>query len=220
MKRLAALFCADDSVYFGFHSVDVYDSTRDALSYRDSLPVIAHPPCNLWCRLAKANFARYKKEKLRPGNDAGKFAFALEQVRRCGGVLEHPAGSLAWAEYNLSRPVRGSWQRSIDGGWVCEVWQSAYGHPANKKTWLYYVGKKPPFDLNWDTPTGKFQVGFYDKRGKLRNKPTVSKKIASATPYEFAKTLIDLALHCTAPPVEVRQGFVDDDDENPRGKSL
>jgi hypothetical protein len=58
----------------------------------------------------------------------------------------------------------------MTGGWVCEVWQSAYGHRANKATWLYAFGALPP-QLDWSRPVGSHQVGFHDQRGKARNKP-------------------------------------------------
>jgi hypothetical protein len=72
--------------------------------------------------------------------------------------------------------------------WTCEVWQSAYGHAARKRTWLLYCGKRPPFELNWDRTVGTHQVGWFD-----RSKPTLSKKAASATPLAFAQELIRLA---------------------------
>jgi hypothetical protein len=125
-----------------------------------------------------------------PGNDGGKFKFALDTVRRCGGVLEHPARTGAWFRYGLSKPRQSGWQKTIDGGWVCEVWQSVYGHKANKATWLYFVGSPEP--AKWERKKGTHQVGFHDQRGKEKNKPTLTKKEANATPYEFALYLIEL----------------------------
>ncbi|ABD27193.1 hypothetical protein Saro_2757 [Novosphingobium aromaticivorans DSM 12444] len=74
------------------------------------------------------------------------------------------------------------------------MWQSAYGHRANKATWLYYVGERAPFQLRWERPVGSHQVGFHDQRGKARNKPTLNKREANATPPDFRDTLIALAL--------------------------
>lgn len=110
----------------------------------------------------------------------------------CGGVLEHPSGSYAWNEYQLTRPIKNQWTKS-GNGWVCEVWQSAYGHKANKKTWLYYTGKSIPIDPLWDRPVGTHQIGFHDQRGKERNKPTLSKHDANATPILFMEYLIALS---------------------------
>ena len=76
--------------------------------------------------------------------------------------------------------------------WVTEVWQSAYGHPARKRTWLYLVetGARAsmPADLNWAHNPGTHQVGWFD-----RIKPTLGKKAANATPPAFRDALINLA---------------------------
>ena len=189
---IAVLFVAPDSIYKEIGNLDCYDHVRDARTYQGAQPVIAHPPCQLWGALAAVNYARWGGEHNRPGNDGGLFKFALDTVRRCGGVLEHPAHSNAWKTYGLSAPTAQGWQLTSDGNWVCEVWQSAYGHKANKATWLYYAGPKP-FDLLWDRPQGSHQIGYYDQRGKSRNKPTVTKREANATPERFARTLIALA---------------------------
>jgi len=154
--------------------------------------VVAHPPCQLWGKMAKVNFARWGGEHNRPGNDGGLFKFALDTVNRCGGVLEHPAGSYAWKEYGLEVPEKKKWTKS-GIGWTCEVWQSAYGHKANKKTWLYYVGRDKPEDPIWDTPKGTHQIGFQDQRGKAKNKPTLSKYDANATPEKFMEYLVRIA---------------------------
>ncbi len=165
-----------------------YDEERDALTYAGRYPVIAHPPCQLWVNFAALNFKRYGGEHNRPGNDGGKFAFALATVRRCGGVLEHPASSNAWPAHGLTRPVPGCWTETADGEWVCEVWQSAYGHLARKRTWLFYCGEEKPDDADWKRIPGTHQVGWFD-----RIKPNLGKKAASATPPAFAKYLIGLA---------------------------
>jgi hypothetical protein len=146
---IAALFVETGGCYFGLPDVDPWDKVRDARLYAGSLPVVAHPPCQLWTRFAHVNYARWGGEHNRPGNDEGCFKAALAHVRRCGGVLEHPAFSDAWKAHALPRPVGLGWQRSLDGLWACEVWQSAYGHKARKRTWLLYCGDKPPgeFDL-------------------------------------------------------------------------
>lgn len=78
--------------------------------------------------------------------------------------------------------------------WVCEVYQSQYGHAAAKRTWLLYKGNKKPFDLIWEKKEGSHQIGFHDQRGKNRNKPTISGKLANATPIEFRDILIRLVM--------------------------
>lgn len=152
--------------------------------------MVAHPPCQLWVNFAALNYKRYGGEHNRPGNDGGCFNSALKSVRRWGGVLEHPAGSNAWLEFGLSRPVGTGWSQSNQTEWVGEVWQSAYGHKARKRTWLFYAspGGHPPYEADWSRPTGTHQVGWFD-----RNKPTLGKREASATPKPFAEFLICLA---------------------------
>jgi hypothetical protein len=188
---IAALFVATGGAYFGLDGVDPWDVKRDARKYAGPNPVVAHPPCQLWVNFAALNYKRYGGEHNRPGNDGGCFASALSSVRKWGGVLEHPASSNAWATYGLPRPQRPDgigWGVGGPSEWVCEVWQSAYGHAARKRTWLYYYSDSPPPELNWSHKPGEAQVGWFD-----RIKPTLSKREASATPVAFRDLLIDLA---------------------------
>ena len=194
VMRLAALFVQPDGCYAGLPDVDAWPEARDARRYTGPLPVVAHPPCQLWGAMANVNYARWGGDHNKPGNDGGCFAAALESVRRFGGVLEHPAKTKAWAAHGLAQPAGIGWQRTIDGGFVCEVWQSAYGHRAAKATWLYYHGTNPPFELRWARPKGTHQIGFHDQRGKAANKPTLGKREAKATPLEFRDELLRLAM--------------------------
>lgn len=189
---IAALFVQENGCYKNDDLIDAWDINRDAKKYNGNMPVIAHPPCQLWGKMAPINFKRWGGDHNRPENDGGCFESALNNVNRCGGVLEHPAQTKAWAKYGLVKPSKIGWEQS-GLGWVCEVWQSAYGHKANKATWLYYVGNKPPFELKWNRPKGTHQIGYHDQRGKSKNKPTVTKKEANATPKEFKEELIKLA---------------------------
>ena len=204
MKDVAALFVAKDGCYFGIDNVDAWDVSRDAMNYTGNLPVVCHPPCQLWGRFAAINYKRWGGEHNKPGNDGGCFAFALAAVVRCGGVLEHPADTYAWKTYGLPKPVGFGWQKCKTGGWVCEVWQSAYGHKARKRTWLFYFGSLPPKEPRLERPSGTNQIGFHDQRGKSANKPTISGKAASATPIAFRDYLIDLARRANShPPAEL-----------------
>lgn len=185
---IAALFVESAGTYFGLHGVDPWDELRDARLYAGPHPVVAHPPCQLWVNFAALNYKRYGGDHNRPGNDGGCFASALANVRRCGGVLEHPASSNAWKAHGLTRPTSLGWAQTAPREWVCEVWQSAYGHRARKRTWLFYSGSAPPLAGNWERTPGTHQVGWFD-----RLKPTLSKRDASKTPPAFAQWLIDLA---------------------------
>jgi hypothetical protein len=184
---IAALFVERNGCYFNLPDVDPWDETRDARLYKGPWPVVAHPPCQLWTNLAHVNFKRYGGAHNRPGNDGGCFASALAAVRAFGGVLEHPAFSRAWGAFNLPRPPAKGWGVSSGNAWVCEVWQSAYGHKARKRTWLLYAGPPPP-ELDWLRAPGTHQCGWFD-----RNKPTLSKREASATPLAFREVLLSLA---------------------------
>ncbi len=167
---------------------------RDARNYDGRDPVVAHPPCQLWTNLARVNYTRYGGQHNKPGYDGGCFAFALATLRRCGGVLEHPAGSHAFKFYGLLEPRWPRWGviDSAPAGnvWSAEVWQSAYGHKARKRTWLLYVGDRSPLEARWERPVGTHQIGWFD-----RIKPTLGKREASETPIEFAEYLIALARH-------------------------
>lgn len=189
---IAALFVQEDGCYVGHPGIDPWPKKRDATKYTGTFPVIAHPPCQLWGALASVNYARWGGDHNKPGNDGGCFQFALDAVRMWGGVLEHPAASRAWAAHGLIAPRGRGWFKTFCGGWVCEVWQSAYGHKANKATWLYANVKKPP-PMLWFRPSGTHQVGHYDQRGKEKNKPTLSKREANATPVAFRDALIEIA---------------------------
>lgn len=192
MRMVAALYVEKNGCYFNLDGVDPWDEKRDARLYDGPYSVVAHPPCQLWGRFAHVNYKRWGGEHNKPGNDNGCFEAALNAVRKFGGVLEHPAFTDAWKAFDLPRPLGCGWQ--LHGGeWVCEVWQSAYGHKARKRTWLFYVGQNPPKSMKWDKIEGTHQIGQHDQRGKERNKPTISGKAASATPIEFRDALLELA---------------------------
>lgn len=194
---IAALYVYEDGVYAGLDEVDVWGIKRDARLYPGPHPVVAHPPCQLWGNLAFVNYKRYGGEHNRPGNDGGMFAHALESVRRYGGVLEHPAFTRAWKAHGLLRPLPNQWTRMHGSGldwpyedWVCEVWQSAYGHLARKRTWLLYSGGEPPPPMRWDRLPGTHQIADNKKN---RSKPVLRGKHASATPVAFRDALLALA---------------------------
>lgn len=152
-SKVAALYVDPDGVYSGLPDVEVWDEARDARLYDGPWPVVAHPPCARWSRLAGFTEARFG---LKRGADGGCFARALEDVRQWGGVLEHPAYSAAWPAYGLPKPTwHGGWTASLlDGGFVCYVEQGRYGLPVKKATWLYAYGVELP-ELRWGfTPDG------------------------------------------------------------------
>ena len=56
---IAALFVEKTGIYSTFDNVDVWDVERDARNYAGPWPVVAHPPCTRWCRLAGLVEARW-----------------------------------------------------------------------------------------------------------------------------------------------------------------
>lgn len=197
---IAALFIQEGGCYCQLPGVDPWTEARDARKYSGPHPVVAHPPCQLWGNLAFVNYKRWGGEHNRPGNDGGCFESALLSVKKYGGVLEHPKNSRAFEAHGILKPTGSGWQEIGNGGWVCEVWQSAYGHRANKATWLYYVGEHPPHELKWERIKGTHQVGQKCRQGiradePWRNKPSLSKKEANATPIAFRDELLKLAYY-------------------------
>lgn len=202
---IAALYVETGGVYFGLPDVDPWDEARDARLYAGPWPVVAHPPCSRWCRLAGLVEARWGHEK---GDDGGCFEATLHAVRTWGGVLEHPAYSSAWSAFRLPVPMRGGgWQRGICGGWTCHVEQGRYGHPARKATWLYAYGTSLP-ELRWGPAkdieatvswghhqAGWARVGDLPSNGRTgwRERRRLGKREASATTPAFQEVLLGIA---------------------------
>jgi hypothetical protein len=200
---VSALFVRADGPYPSL-VVDWWDEARDARLYAGPRRVVTHPPCERWCRIARVVEARYG---YRVGDDGGCFESALASVRRWGGVLEHPAWSLAWPRYGLPTPPPRGWQRELFGpGWLTEVSQAAYGHRAQKLTWLYYVGPDPP-SLDWSRPEATALVSFLSNGGGRTHLPRLRKREAETSPIGFAKMLVELASLAqllAQPPTESR----------------
>lgn len=197
-QRVAALYVQDrGGSYSGLLAellnVDPWPESRDARRYDGPYPVVAHPPCQRWGLFAKFVAQRFAHKQV--GADDGCFEAALAAVRKWGGVLEHPRSTLAWSTFGLQSPAGIGWQRVNDREWVCEVWQSAYGHRCQKATWLLYVGDNPPAELLWDRKAGSHRVS-HDKRRTPNTKGNVGKHEASATPVRFRDALLDLARGC------------------------
>ena len=194
-KRVAALYVDPNGVYSEVPWVDLWDEARDARLYAGPLPVVAHPPCDRWCRFAPGIQTRFG---YKVGDDGGKFKAALTAVRTYGGVLEHPAYSLAWGAFNLPRPVSSAgWSRTLfdDPGASCYIEQEPYGHPLKKATWLYAVLPEYP-QLLWRRRSDA-ELGRY-RWAKVRYDGDESRERASAhserTPHAFRDVLLAMAL--------------------------
>jgi len=159
----------------------VWDETRDATRWPGGAPVIAHPPCAQWARLRK--FARENQET------KAHALYALAQVRRWTGVLEHPIGSTLWSAAKLPRPG----ELDDHGGFTLVVDQFWFGHPAQKRTWLYVCGIAPA-----DVPPIPFKLGYpthfiKPSRARRGSAPTTGRRFREGTPPDFAQWLIELA---------------------------
>lgn len=192
VTTVAALFVERGGCYWDLPGVDPWDEERDARLYAGPWPVIAHPPCARWSKLAGLVEARYG---YRRGEDGDCFAAALRSVRTFGGVLEHPEGSAAWRVFDLPRPLSNGWIRGLCGGWACSVAQSAYGHRALKRTWLYYFGHALPPVLDWRRPQGTARVS--EAHGNERRScERMGYRERVATPKAFRDLLIEIARSC------------------------
>lgn len=208
VAEVAVLFADPKGSYAGLAGIDLWDETRDARLYPGTLPVVAHPPCARWSRLAGFTEARFG---LKRGEDGGCFASALDSVRRYGGVLEHPAYSDAWRAFDLPRPQwRGGWTHDLfDAGASCYIEQGRYGLPVKKATYLYAVGVDLP-ELKWGyTPDGDGTVpnGEYGGMDNWRDSWTRVGRLGedhfwsrernsgmrSSTPPEFRDVLLSMA---------------------------
>lgn len=133
MTTVAALYIDPRGPYPKLPDVDCWDETRDARLYDGLHAVVAHPPCGPWGNLRHL----YKGSQ----QDCGPRAVA--QVRRWGGVLEHPAGSKLW---DACQAHPWEW-RDAYGGTTRLVYQCEWGHVARKPTWLYCVGFTLPAEI-------------------------------------------------------------------------
>ena len=105
--------------------------------------------------------------------------------------MTHPAYSLAWRRHQLPVPIPGAWTQAFDDpGMTTEVCQSAYGHDARKRTWLYAVGIDP-LALDWRPIRGMAVIGGGIHSGQCVGRPKLERAIR--TPPAFRDTLIDLA---------------------------
>ncbi len=187
--QVAALFVRADSVYT-MAGVDAWDIDRDARKWPGGWPVVAHPPCRAWGRLR--HFAK-------PRDDEKALAiWAVEQVRRWGGVLEHPAGSTLWKHQNLAEVGR------IDehGGRTISADQYRWGHLAEKDTRFYVVGLTYPelVEMLPRPKTGRpaFVVcnSHGIRKGEPGYRPHIGKDAREHTPPALAEWLVELARRC------------------------
>lgn len=182
--KVAALFVRADSIYKQIEGVDCYDIERDARRWPGGGPAVAHPPCRSWGRLRQFAKPRTDEKELGP--------WAVEQVRRFGGVLEHPAESTLFAHCGMPRPGEfpDAW-----GGWTIAIEQYHFGHRAEKNTWFYVVGCDPD-----DLPTIPFREGrpthCVRPTKSYPRLPSITKAEREHTPEPLARWLVQVAAIC------------------------
>ena len=185
---IAALYIDATGPYAGMAGVDAWDLERDARTFAGPGPVVAHPPCGPWGRYA------WKSRE-----DSATAIVAVRQVQRFGGVLEHPAESKLWAALNLPRPgiprvVVGSAGDYTEE--TIEVRQVDFGHRAEKRTWLYIVGRTGQICLPPGQPSPPPPPPYRSGRQPRGVLETLSKRERRLTPPAFAEWLVALATTC------------------------
>lgn len=185
---VAVLFARHDSVYKHLAGCDVWDVDRDATRWPGGCPVIAHPPCGPWGRLAA--FSKHE------ASEAELALWAVGRVRQWGGVLEHPYLSRLWSVAQL--PL--SPERDVYGGWTLSAPQWWWGHRADKASWFYIVGCEPA-----NVPQIPFRLGYASHVVQTRKRhdyrPHIQRAERERTPPALALWLVELAGSCAAPHV-------------------
>lgn len=168
--KVTALFTRTNSIYNKL-GIETWDINKDALNWPGGNAIIAHPPCRAWGDLRGM-------AKPRPG-EKQLAIWAIGQIRKWGGILEHPAKSQLWNEMNLPlRDNKDEW-----GGWTLCIDQYWFGHKARKRSNLYIVGCEPknipPYAIKYEPVTTTVE--------------RLSRQAREATPEPMAKWLIQLA---------------------------
>ena len=183
-------------------AANCYGIERDATKYRGGGgPVILHPPCAHWSRLRALATS--------PSMHCGPIA--VRQLRRLGGVLEHPAdsGLFRW----MGLPLPGAF--GLDGSWTIEVEQVRWGHQARKRTWLCFKGISPadlPPMPPPREPTHMVDDGAARMAGRESRLPKMDGTQNHITPEPFARWLVDAvgafrAEHMSNPPRGVQRAL-------------
>lgn len=136
------LFVHQKSNYKKDNDFDCYDEKRNALNFKSKIPAIYHPPCRKFSRLRGLSCA--------PDSEKELAYWAIDNVRKYGGIVEHPHDSKLWKDKNVIKP--GTYDEF--GGFTICIDQSWFGYYTEKRTLLYIVGCKmkdiPDYHFNLD----------------------------------------------------------------------
>lgn len=167
---VAVLCVAARSAYHQIADVDCFDMRRDVKTFRGGMPVVAHPPCRAWSAYCA------HQAKPAPGEKA-LGPLCVDWLKKCGGVLEHPAHSRLFGYCGLPRPGESDGEL-----WTVAVWQAWWGYPLRKQTWLCFSGV-PKRRV-------KFPFVLHAFGADRRREQLMSKAQRSATHPSFAEWLI------------------------------
>jgi len=193
---VAVLFARKDSVYKTLPDCDVFDADRNALTYTGFDPIVAHPPCRAWGQLSHMANPRPGERELA--------LWAVDMIRVCGGVLEHPRASRLWKE----KPLPALGETDQWGGFTVHVKQFHWGHKADKATALYVCGcspeEVPPLPFRPGRPTHVIaNSNGRQHRDHPAFRPEVTRREREATPEAFALWLVEMASRCRSPILDL-----------------
>lgn len=112
---IAALWVDEKGPYVNMPGVEAWTERVDATRYAGPWPIVAHPTCGPWGKLA-----------WRSRQDKSHGELAMYLVQQFGGVVEQPLGSCLFRQ--LGKP----------GALTERVNQGDYGFPGLKPTILYW----------------------------------------------------------------------------------
>lgn len=171
---VAVLCVARKSPYRSIPNVECYDIAKDVRTFTGGMPVVAHPPCRAW-----SAYCAHQAKPLPGEKELGPIC--VEWLRKCGGILEHPAHSRLFDECKLPKPgwaTRGYL-------WSAEVSQAWWGDTRTKMTWLCFSGISPT-DV-------QFPLRLHDSCGDRRRWQVMSRNQRSASHPELAEWLVETA---------------------------
>ena len=178
MDKYCALFVRDDSAYKNKSNWLCYDKNKNALNYKDNLPVVCHPPCRTWGKLSHMATRAVAGE-------SDLAIWSINKIRKLGGILEHPNGSKLFGKYlpdiNCNADTFGGFTILID--------QYDFGHVAHKLTKLYFCGLKKE-ELPKLPPKDK--TIHYCEKGKRRSICGNVKGTTRCTQYQREYTPLNL----------------------------
>lgn len=178
VKPVAVLCCAPESVYYSIPGVECFDLNRDVRSFTGGSSIVAHPVCAPW-----SAFCSHQWKPVDGVKDLGPLC--VEWLKKCAGILEHPAYSRLFQACDL--PMPGHRKGDL---WTLEVSQAWWGYSMLKKTWLVFNGIEPDEVI----PTiPRRHHNSKDGEGDRRRQQKMIKHQRAATVPSMARWLVETA---------------------------